>query len=224
MTPAEQTFTLLEESQGQAQITTVSMTHWEADRPWSINIQGPGHNVTPEQDCFCLICLSSIWFICRMKAVSFLRSWLEISVYPPCLSLPAPNLYKEQPYRRYLQLPVWLGRGQPRALYVIFTWKDITSCVSHGLKTWWFSTYRMHHVGLKQLASHNEITSGGKPKGCGVFKKIRIQGVKNIQRGRRNIWWCSQSCLACHFFTAVIYSRNDLDSTVPRVTYSYIPK
>lgn len=111
MTPAEQTFTLLEESQGQAQITTVSMTHWEADRPGSINIQGPGHNVTPEQDCFCLICLSSIWFICRMKAVSFLRSWLEISVYPPCLSLPAPNLYKEQPYRRYLQLPVWLGRG-----------------------------------------------------------------------------------------------------------------
>lgn len=35
---------------------------------------------------------------------------------------------------------------------------------------------------------------------------------------------CSQSCLACNFFTAVIYSRNDLDSTVPRVTYSYIPK
>lgn len=163
MTPAEQTFTLLEESQGQVQITTWCLSHTEVDGSRSINInikinilggtgrikqfcclnvwvcvytcgcvcvgtvqaraafRGQRRNVTPEQDCFCPICLSNICSICGMKAVSFLRSWLEISVCPPCLSVPAPNRYKDQPYRKYLQLPVHFTRpgAAEGSLYVI---------------------------------------------------------------------------------------------------------
>lgn len=132
-----------------------------------------GQDVTPEQDCCRLICLSNICSICRMKAISFLRSWLEISVYPPCLSLPAPNLHKDQRYRRHLQLPVWLTRpGAARG----------TGC--H--RSWNFRTlHQVFHMDLRggglntlqtclvRVKSHNEITSGGKLKSCGV--KIRSQ-------------------------------------------------
>lgn len=177
MTPAEQTFTLLEESQGQVQITTWCLSHTEVDGPRSINtnikinilggtgtikqfflfecvslcvyvwvgvcarvcgyspgsgsIQGPGRKVTPEQDCFCPTCLSNICSICGMKAVSFLRSWLEISVCPPCLSVPAPNRYKDQPYRKYLQLPVCFTRpGAAEGHYMssLLKLQGITSC------------------------------------------------------------------------------------------------
>lgn len=67
----------------------------------------PLRHAPSDQDCFA--CLISVYSSCstyRMKDISFLQSWLEIRVCPPCLSLPAPNLYKHKPYHRHLQLSV----------------------------------------------------------------------------------------------------------------------
>lgn len=166
-----------------------------------------------------------------MKAVSFLRSWVKISVCPPCLSLPAPNRYKDQPYRRYLQLPVCFTRpGAAEGHYMssLLTLQGITSCVSHGLETWWFNTWWLntpetHHVRVKQSVIIRSLQKGNwRASVCS-----RILGYKEWNKKKpanTNICWCCQLCLPCNFFTAVIYSWTDLDSTGPGFTYSCIPK
>lgn len=124
-------------------LNTFMSTFSSGVQVWAASM-GQHNNVTPEQDCFArLISLFTICSICGMKAVTFLRSQLEISVCPPCLSLPAPNLYKHQPYHRYLQPYLCLTEPEGcRGHYMssVLKLQNITSCVSHGLKMWWFNS------------------------------------------------------------------------------------
>lgn len=100
-------------------------------------------------------------------------------------------------------------------------------CVSHGLKTWWFNTWWFNTlVGVKQPVIIRSLQKGNwRAVVCsGILGFKECKKKKKRKTGKTNICWCCQSCLPCHFFTAVIYSWTDLDSTDPGFTYCYIPK
>lgn len=163
--------------------------------------------------------------IYRMKDISFLQSWPEISVCPPCLSLPAPNVYKHEAYRKHLRPSVSFTKPEGFFRSLWFTPAEVLrhniACLILGRVTlqplflrvdrphlaWIIPEPSWNHIRREHWAVTHILVFSWLPKsGLPQWNKL-VTGT------------ASSFCLVISLLQSFT-SWTDLHSAAPRLTYS----